>query len=101
MENRIVVEGAPQISSFEMRRRMRRVRMIVDVTTALLETDMSLSRREACSLVDCAERAISELVPSWRICFNNEVRPRLETIIHSRWPHSAAAHQMQPAELVN
>ena len=69
-----------------MRRRMRRVRMIVDVTTALLETDLSLSQREARTLVDCAERAISDLAPSWRSCFNNEVRPTLETIIRRRWP---------------
>lgn len=74
--------------------------MIVDVTTALLETDLSLSQREARSLVDCAERAISDLVPSWRSCFNKEVRPTLEMIISKRWPIEPRFH-LQQAELVN
>lgn len=74
--------------------------MIVDVTTALLETDLSLSHREARSLVDCAERAISDLAPSWRSCFNNEVRPRLETIMRKRWPIEPR-YELRQAELVN
>lgn len=79
---------------------MRRVRMIVDVTTALLDNDSSLSFREARSLVDCAERAIGELVPSWRDCFNSEVRPQLETIIRKRWPVGNWA-ALEALELVN
>lgn len=88
------------MSAFEMRRRMRRVRMIIDITTALLESDRSLEQREACRLVDCAERAISDLVPSWRDCFNHEVRPQLEAIIRRRWPILAAVPQ-RFSELVN
>lgn len=100
MENRVEESGPAGISSFEMRRRMRRVRMIIDVTTALLDNDSSLSLREARSLVDCAERAIGELVPSWRDCFNMEVRPQLELIIRKRWP-VAVFPQMGALELVN
>lgn len=74
--------------------------MIIDVTTALLDNDLSLSHREARTLVECAERAIGDLLPSWRDCFNSEVRPQLEGIIQRRWPFRAPM-TMPGSELVN
>jgi hypothetical protein len=74
------------VSLFETRRKLRRVRMIVDVTTALIDGDQSLSYREACSLVDCAEKAIGELIPSYREKFELSIRPQFDEIIRQRWP---------------
>lgn len=73
-------------SLFEARRRLRRVRMIVDLTSSLIANDSSISHREARSLVECAEKAIGELVPSYSRRFEAAVKPRLDSIIRQRWP---------------
>jgi hypothetical protein len=85
MENVIDFTG-DDASLFEQRRRVRRVRMILDLTSTLLSRDASLTHREACTLVECAERAIAELLPNFSSKFSSFVRPRLERIIQERWP---------------
>ena len=83
------------VSLFETRRKLRRVRMIVDVTSALIDGDQSLSYREACSLVDCAEKAIGDLIPSYREKFEISIRPQFDHIIRQRWPlEHIPAHEL-------
>ncbi|HVT43671.1 MAG TPA: hypothetical protein VMT00_04705 [Thermoanaerobaculia bacterium] len=86
-------------SLFEVRRRFRRLRMIVDLTANLIENDHSMSHREARSLVTCAEKAILELVPSYGRKYNVCVRPYFERILRDRWP--AEESMIQAGELVN
>lgn len=73
-------------SFFEERRRHRRVRMILDLTSNLIRHDASLTYREAICLVDCARKAITDLFPEFASRFEALVRPRLEVIIAERWP---------------
>lgn len=80
------IDALGGISSFEHRRRMRRFRMIVDLTTSLLQRNPELSHREARCLVDCARKAIVDLSPAYCQEFDWDVRPRLEGIIRKRWP---------------
>jgi hypothetical protein len=87
-------------SHFDQRRKLRRIRMIVDLTSSLIRSDSSLSYREACCLVECAEKAISELVPDYRETFEYRIKPRLNQIILERWP--TRAHWLSSSiELVN
>jgi hypothetical protein len=88
------------ISLFEQRRKLRRVRMIVDITSALISRDASMTYREARSLVDCAEKAIVELLPTYRLNFDLNVRPTFDRIIRERWPFETVTHYAG-RELVN
>jgi hypothetical protein len=89
------------VSSFDTRRKLRRIRMIVALTTALISGDSSITYREASSLVDCAEKAINELVPTYRDRFELSIRPHFDAIIRERWPLDHAMHSPNPYELVN
>lgn len=86
------------VSSFDTRRKLRRIRMIIDLTTAMISGDSSVTYREACCLVDCAEKAIRELVPSYGKRFELSVRPHFDQIIRERWPLESMMHSV---ELVN
>lgn len=100
MENLSAI-AASDMSVFEQRRRVRRVRMILDLTSSLISSDQSISYREARSLVACAERAISELLPSFHNKFSSFVRPRLERMIQERWPFADEPTVYRAQELVN
>lgn len=88
----------------EQRRRIRRVRMIVDLTSALIGRDTSMTYREARSLVECAEKAVLELLPDYDAIFESYIRPTFDRIMRERWPMETP---MQPPpistgrELVN
>ena len=68
------------------RRRIRRIRMIVELTLNLISSDMTVSHREARSLVDCARKAILELLPSFEERYERVVRPHFERVLQERWP---------------
>jgi hypothetical protein len=87
-------------SAFFERRRLRRVRMIVELTMNLVGSDMTVTHREACCLIDCARKAILELHPSFEERYDRIVRPHFERMLSERWPH---AELLRPsgAELVN
>ena len=87
-------------SVFERRRRVRRMRMIVDVTTSLIEFDDSLTHREACCLIDCARRAIEELFPDMAGQIDASLTPRFERVLRTRWPQEDFRLN-SPQELVN
>lgn len=93
---------ATTITLFEQRRRLRRVRMIVDLTSTLISRDASITYKEARRLVDCAERAIVELLPNYKMNFDANVRPSFDRIIRERWPFDALSTVFHTGrELVN
>jgi hypothetical protein len=68
------------------RRRMRRLRMIVDLTTNLIQSDKTLTIREGRCLVNCARKAILELIPGFDQQYELFIAPRFERLLTERWP---------------
>ena len=69
----------------EEQRRLDRLRRTVDVTCALLR-QADLTRAEAESLAAAARRAALELFPDKGDVFDLVIVPRMERILHERWP---------------
>jgi hypothetical protein len=87
-------------SAFFERRRLRRIRMIVELTMNLVGSDMTVTYREACCLIDCARKAILELHPSFEDRYERVVRPHFECLLAERWP-KADLLRPSASELVN
>jgi hypothetical protein len=87
-------------SAFFERRRLRRVRMIVELTLNLISSDRTSSHREARCLVDCARKAILELFPTFESRYERIVRPHFDRVLHQRWPEEEL-HYADPHEMVN
>ncbi len=73
-------------SAFVERRRLRRIRMIVELTLNLIASDMTVSHREARCLVDCARKAILDLHPQFTDRYDRVIRPQFERVLQERWP---------------
>jgi hypothetical protein len=73
-------------SAFCERRRLRRIRMIVELTLNLISSDRTSSHREARCLVDCARKAILEIEPVFRDRYDFIVRPHFDRVLQERWP---------------
>jgi hypothetical protein len=85
------IERIPEThSAFFERRRLRRIRMIVELTHNLISTDLTVSHREARSLVNCARKAILDLYPGFEERYDHLVRPHFERVLHARWPQEVA-----------
>ena len=76
-------------SAFYERRRLRRIRMIVELTLNLIGSDMTVTHREACSLINCARKAILDLHPGFSHRYERIVAPHFERVLAQRWPHEA------------
>src|SRR5438874_1003081 len=87
-------------SAFIERRRLRRIRMIVELTHNLIAGDMTVSPREARCLVQCARKAILDLHPDFADRYERVIRPHFERILAERWP-GAAPLNPGDCELVN
>ena len=74
-------------STFLERRRLRRIRMIVELTMNLIGSDSTVSPREARCLVDCARKAILELHPGFLEKYERIVRPHFDRLLLTRWPN--------------
>jgi|GEM_PF-3075167 len=81
-----IMSGEDFLSIFEQRRRLRRAKVIVDLTSEMIRNEPSLTYREAVSLIDCARRAVGELSPAYGSRFANRVAPVLERVVRDRWP---------------
>jgi hypothetical protein len=73
-------------SAFVERRRLRRIRMIVELTHNLISSDMTVSHREAQCLVQCARKAILDLHPEFEDRYERVIRPHFERVLAQRWP---------------
>jgi hypothetical protein len=88
-------------SAFFERRRLRRVRMIVELTHDMVSGDRTVSHREARCLVNCARKAILDLFPSFEERYNRIVKPHFERLLHERWPEEDALDHHDCGDLVN
>ncbi len=66
-------------------RRVRRLRLLVDVTAQVLAEDEKLTLCEALRLVDAARTAAQRLFPEGDDTFQLVIRPRLDRIIFERF----------------
>ena len=87
------IEPAAEVrSGFFERRRLRRIRMIVELTLNLISSDTKVSHREARSLVACARKAILDLYPSFESRYERVVGPAFDSVLASRWPAEEALY---------
>src|SRR3954453_3957328 len=77
-------------SAFFERRRLRRIRMIVELTLNLIGTDATVSPREARCLVRCARKGILDLHPGFAQRYERSIRPYFERMLAERWPQEQA-----------
>jgi hypothetical protein len=85
------LEPAAEVrSGFFERRRLRRIRMIVELTLNLISSDTKVSHREARSLVACARKAILDLYPSFESRYERVVGPAFDRVLSARWPAEEA-----------
>ncbi|MCJ7442614.1 MAG: hypothetical protein MUO25_13710 [Thermoanaerobaculaceae bacterium] len=69
----------------EEEHRLRRLRLLVDVTAQVLAEDQSLTFCEALRLIEAARTASMRLFPEKGQTFDLVIRPRLERIVHDRF----------------
>ena len=87
-------------SAFMDRRRLRRVRMIAELTLNLISSDRTVSHREARCLVECARKAILDLFPAIESRFERIVQPHFLRVLQQRWPEEELRYP-DPNETVN
>jgi hypothetical protein len=98
---KVEIDSAAEVhSAFFERRRLRRIRMIVELTHNMISSDMTVSHREALCLVNCARKAILDLFPSFEERYERIVKPHFESVLAQRWPHEDPMRP-NPCELVN
>src|SRR6202035_5724260 len=73
-------------SGFIERRRLRRIRMIVELSHKLISSDMTVCHREAQCLVQCARKALLDLHPDYEERYERVIRPHCERVLARRWP---------------
>jgi len=66
-------------------RRLRRLRLLVDVTAQVIAEDENVTLCEAIRLVEAARTAALRLFPAKEDTFDLVIRPRLERILHERF----------------
>lgn len=72
----------------EENRRIRRLRLIVDLTLQRLHTDPGLEHLEALRIVEGCRDAALSLFPGKGAAFDLIYRPRFERVLAIRWPHA-------------
>ena|SRR5438874_12263067 len=96
------IETIPELrSAFFERRRLRRIRMIVELTHNLISSDRTVSHREARCLVDCAKKAILDLFPGFEERYEHVIRPHFDRVLHDRWPNEDVLDISDCSEWVN
>lgn len=83
------------------RRKLRRVRMIVELTHNLISSDMTVSHREARCLVECARKAILELHPAFGERYERIVKPHFDRVLTSRWPREQSLEDCNCDDIIN
>ncbi len=67
-------------------KRLRRLRLVVDLTASVLSQEPSLTPEKGLELITRAESAIEGLFPGSRRQFDLLVRPRLLRVLEERFP---------------
>ena len=87
MPPKFEINTATESSSLFMeKRRLRRIRMIVELTLNLISSDETVSHREARCLAECARKAILELHPGFTDRYARVVKPHFDSVLARRWP---------------
>ncbi len=68
-------------------RRLRRLRLIVDLTLSRLYQDPDMTLLEALQMVEGCRNAALALFPGKEVAFELLYRPRFERVMAIRWPH--------------
>jgi hypothetical protein len=71
----------------EENRRLRRLRLLVDLTLARLHQDPDLSLLDALQMTERCRDAALTLFPGKETAFELIYRPRFERVLYARWPH--------------
>lgn len=69
----------------EERRRLARLRLLVDLTVSELYQDRALTLSEARLLIRSTERAVLAMFPGQQSTFDLLLLPRFERILFERW----------------
>ncbi|MDA2924717.1 hypothetical protein MYX65_08700, partial [Acidobacteria bacterium AH-259-L09] len=69
----------------EEKKKIRRLRFLVDLTTSVLYQDTKLTLDEARQLVRNTEKAILKMFPDKQQTFDLILLPRFERILRERW----------------
>lgn len=69
----------------EERRRLRRLRILVDLTSSVLYQDAELTLEEARLMVKNTERAVLKMFPGKKQTFELLLLPRFDRILRERW----------------
>lgn len=75
----------------EENRRLRRLRLIVDLTLSRLYQDSGMTLLEALQAVEACRDVALALFPGKEATFELLYRPRFEAVIAVRWPHDLPA----------
>ena len=82
-KNRDELERAAAIQ--QEKKNIRRLQLVVDLTTSALYQDSNMSLEEARRMVRGAERAVLNLFPDKQSTFDIVLLPRFERILYERW----------------
>ncbi|HLV01432.1 MAG TPA: hypothetical protein VKZ59_09205 [Acidobacteriota bacterium] len=69
----------------EEKKKMRRLRFLVDLTTGVLYQDSSLSLSESRQMVENLRRAVLHMFPDKGGTFDLVLLPRFDRILRERW----------------
>ncbi len=69
----------------EEQKKIRRLQLLVNLTTSTLYQDASLSLEEARRMVRGTEKAVLNLFPDKQTTFDIVLLPRFERILYERW----------------
>ncbi len=69
----------------EEKKKMRRLRFLVDLTTSVLYQDTDLTVDEARSMIRGVEGAVLRMFPGKKRTFDMLLVPRFERIMYERW----------------
>ena len=69
----------------EEKKNIRRLRVLVDLTTSVLYQDSSLTLEEARQMVRGTEQSILEMFPDKQQTFDIVLLPRFERVLRERW----------------
>lgn len=86
MSNGAALDGEWQRLRADEEGRARRVRVIADLTLAVIRQEPNLTPREAGELVEAARRAILDLFPDKEHAYLMIYAPRFARAIAERWP---------------
>lgn len=76
---------ARETTPTEEEQRLRRLRLLVDITAHVIAEDEKVTLCEALRLVEAARTAATRLFPENTTTFDLVIRPRLERIIDERF----------------